>query len=110
VACCGQIPLPATLHVTVSNQTGNCGLTNFVLFLHPDVPSWEGLDNNGRNWILICLAGGLTCSSFQLGAAGYGAQAFPQGGCSCSPLMLVFNEILAALPFCSGTVTLTVTI
>jgi hypothetical protein len=93
----------------VTAQTGNCNIQDFDLTITAgDI--WEGFDNNGKKWDLACQAGGVACNSFVLTGTFYGANGFPAGGCSCSPLFLTFNLVLGALPFCSGTVTIVITV
>jgi hypothetical protein len=112
VGCCPN-PIANTLHVTVTAQTGTCGITDFVLNANsPFSGEWDGFDNNNHSWTLTCLSGS-SCSNFVLAGTGYGggASGNPQAGCSCDPFQLVFNLTLNSPvgPVCSGTITLTIT-
>jgi hypothetical protein len=103
--------LPATVHVTVTAQTGTCNLSNFVLTFTNAQGLWLGNDNNGQPWELVCQ--GTNCAGFRFeGNNGYGVtNASPQAGCACNPLDLVFGPIaLNWSGHCSGSVTFTVTL
>jgi hypothetical protein len=108
IACCPGVDVPTQLHVTVVAETGNCGIVDFTLDFVGAAVAWEGFDNNGLKWTLVCLGGAGNCFSFQLGGPSYGFQHTPDA-CVCSPISLTFSGPLAALPFCAGSITVVIT-
>ena len=107
-SACGCSGVPNTLHVTVSSQTGNCGISNFTVTYQSN-GDWQGSDNNGNTWHVTCHPGNTSCAQFILSSSSYGVNVNP-GSCSCSPFTLTFAGVsLSGVGGCTGTATFTVT-